>query len=348
VSGFSLTALFIVEGCKGRGLGMILITGATGFIGSAMACALNRQGRTDLLLCDTFGEQEKWKNILGITYKRFIRRDELFGFLGESPLARQITAVIHLGACSDTTEADMDYLLENNVNYSIKLCQWALDHDARFVYASSAAVYGDGSLGFSDADELTPKLKPLNKYGFSKWMFDLWVLENDLAGRVAGLRYFNVFGPNEYHKDAMASVVFRAYPQAMNESRVRLFESHRSDVAHGEQARDFIYIDEAADITLFVLKNKNANGIFNAGTGRAHTFNELAHGLFDGLQKKPAIEYFPMPGELQARYQYFTQADMTRLRASGYAEQKDRFKEFVARYVREYLAPGCRYLQEVF
>ena len=326
---------------------MILITGATGFIGSALACTLNRQGRADLLLCDTFGAQEKWKNILGITHSRFIPRDELFAFLKDSPLARKITAVIHLGACSDTTEADMDFLLANNVSYSINLCQWALDHDVRFVYASSAAVYGDGSLGFSDADALTPKLKPLNKYGFSKWMFDMWILENKLISKVAGLRYFNVFGPNEYHKDKMASVVFRSFPQAMKEGRVRLFESHRRDVAHGEQARDFIYIDEAADITLFVLKNKKANGIFNAGTGRAHTFNELACGLFEGLQKKPAIEYFPMPGELQERYQYFTLADMARLRLTGYPEQKDRFKEYVARYVREYLAPGCRYLQEV-
>lgn len=326
---------------------MILITGAAGFIGSAVAHGLNRQGREDLLLCDAFGDEDKWKNVLGLRYNRFIHREALFTFLKEAHLARPLTEIIHLGACSDTTETDMDFLLENNVNFSIALCQWAIDHAVRYVYASSAAVYGDGSLGFSDADELTPSLRPLNKYGFSKWMFDMWVLENKLAGKVAGLRYFNVFGPNEYHKDRMASVVFRSFPLARNEGKVRLFESHRPDVAHGEQARDFIYIDEATDATLFVLKNQKANGIFNVGTGRAHTFNELARGLFDGLQTPQVIDYFPMPEDLQERYQYFTRADMTRIRAAGYPQQPDRFREYVARYVRQYLLPGYRRLQEV-
>jgi ADP-L-glycero-D-manno-heptose 6-epimerase len=322
---------------------MILITGAAGFIGSAVACALNRQGRQDLILCDALGTDDRWKNVLGLRYQCFVHKNELFDFLKK---AGDIREVIHLGACSDTTEADMDYLVENNVNYSMRLCRWALDHAVRFVYASSAAVYGDGSQGFSDADSLTPSLKPLNKYGFSKWMFDLWVLENDLADRVAGLRYFNVFGPNEYHKGAMASVVFRSFPQARREGRLRLFESHRQQVAHGEQARDFVYIDEAADMTLFVLGTPAANGIFNIGTGRAHTFNELARGVFDGLGQQPRIEYFPMPEELRDRYQYFTQADMTRLRTAGYPDQQDRFREHVSRYVRDYLLPGCRRLQE--
>jgi len=326
---------------------MILITGAAGFIGSAVACTLNRQGRHDLILCDAFGADDRWKNVLGLRYSRFVHKNELFEFLKGAPHARDITAVIHLGACSDTTEADMDYLLENNVNYSMRLCQWALDHAVRFVYASSAAVYGDGSRGFSDADSLTPMLKPLNKYGFSKWMFDLWILENDLADKVAGLRYFNVFGPNEYHKGTMASVVFRSFPQARHEGRLRLFESHRQQVAHGEQARDFVYIGEATDMTLFVLENHTANGIFNIGTGQAHTFNELAHGVFDGLGQPPRIEYFPMPEELRDRYQYFTRADMSRLRTAGYPAQQDRFQDNVSRYVREYLLPGCRRLQEV-
>ena len=325
---------------------MILITGAAGFIGSAVACALNRQDRDDLILCDSFGGGEKWRNIPGLRYRAFIHRDRLFDFLAKNPQARDISAVIHLGACSDTTEADMDYLLANNVDYSIELCRWALGHGARFVYASSAAVYGDGGLGFSDDDSLTPRLRPLNKYGFSKWMFDMWVLENGLAGRVAGLRYFNVFGPNEYHKAEMASVVFRAFPQAAREGKVRLFESHRAGVAHGEQARDFIYIDEAVDITLFVLDDGTANGIFNAGTGRAHTFNDLACGIFDGLETRPLIEYFPMPEDLRDRYQYFTRADMSRLHSAGYPGSEDRFRTCVARYVRDYLLPGRRHLAD--
>jgi ADP-L-glycero-D-manno-heptose 6-epimerase len=326
---------------------MILITGAAGFIGSTLACALNRQGENDLILCDRFGQQEKWKNLLGVSFKRFIYSDTLFDFLDCPSHARQIRAIVHLGACSDTTQADMDYLLDNNVTYSIRLCQWALDHDVRFVYASSAATYGNGIMGFSDADELTPQLKPLNKYGFSKWLFDMWVLQNGAQDRVAGLRYFNVFGPNEYHKGAMASVIFRTLPQAVNDGRVRLFKSNRSDCAHGEQARDFIYIDEIIDITCFVLHNHQANGIFNAGTGRAHTFNELARGLFDGLGKEPVIDYFSMPEELRGRYQYYTCADMSRLKQTGYNPGPDRFREFVARYVRDYLVPGCKYYTDV-
>lgn len=326
---------------------MILITGAAGFIGSALAYALNRQGRADLLLCDRFGKKEKWNNLIGLRYNCFIHRDDLFDFLWKDPLAKEIKTVIHLGACADTTETDMDYLLEINVNYSIRLCRWSLENDVRFVYASSAAVYGDGGMGFSDDDQLTPKLRPLNQYGFSKWMFDMWVLENKLSDRVAGLRYFNVFGPNEYHKDKMASVVFRSFPQAVKQGRVRLFESHRSDVPHGEQARDFIYIDEANEITLFVMNDPKVNGIFNAGTSRAHTFNELAQGIFDGLEQQPAVEYFPMPDEIRSRYQYFTQADMTRLRKAGFPEQQDKFKENIARYVKYYLLPGYRYLTSV-
>lgn len=322
---------------------MILITGAAGFIGSAVAAALNRQGRNDLILCDRFGTSEKWKNLLGLHYRQMVHRDALFDFLVEDPLAADITAVIHLGACSDTTETDMDYLLENNVNFSIGLCQWSVAQNARFVYASSAAVYGDGCLGFSDADDLTPKLRPLNKYGFSKWMFDMWVLENGLIDKVAGIRYFNVFGPNEYHKGKMASVVFHTCPQAAAGGMIRLFESHRKDVKHGEQSRDFIYVDEAVDMTLFLLENEKACGIFNAGTGRAHTFNALAEGVFDGLGREPVIRYFPMPEELRDRYQYFTQADMARIRKAGYPEQPDRFKEHVANYVKKYLLPGnCR------
>ncbi len=326
---------------------MILITGAAGFIGSAVACALNRQGRNDLVLCDRFCESEKWKNIPGLHYSRFVHRDELFDFLLDDPMAQEIKAVIHLGACSNTTETDMDYLLENNVNYSIGLCQWSIENRARFVYASSAAVYGDGSLGFSDADDLTPELRPLNKYGFSKWMFDMWVLKNGMIDKVAGLRYFNVFGPNEYHKGKMASVVFHTCPQAAASGKVRLFESHREDVKHGEQSRDFIYVDEAVDITLFLLKNEDACGIFNAGTGRAHTFNDLASGVFEGLDKEPVIEYFPMPEELRERYQYFTCADMTKLKKAGYEEQEDRFKKYVSKYVKKYLLPGNLNITEV-
>jgi len=325
---------------------MILITGAAGFIGSAVAYALNSHGRTDLLLCDRFGKKEKWHNVIGLRYNRFIHRNDLFDFLKDKEHHRDIDAVIHLGACSDTTETDMDYLMQNNVDFSIKLCQWAREHDIRFVYASSGAVYGDGSLGFSDSDDVTPKLRPLNKYGFSKWMFDMWVIENGLVDKVAGLRFFNVFGPNEYHKGSMASVIFRVFPNALTTGAISLFESHRPEVAHGEQSRDFVYIDEINDIVLFVLNNPNINGIFNAGTGYAHTFNELAQSMFEALGKPKNIEYFPMPEALRKRYQYFTRADMTRLLNAGYQQNADRFQENVVKYVKQYLVSQYRYLTQ--
>ena len=326
---------------------MIVITGAAGFIGSAVACALNKLSRADIILSDAFGKKEKWQNICSVRYKHFIHRDNLMDFLHKNPLAEKITAIIHMGACSDTTEPDMDFLLRNNFDYSVSLCQWALQNNVRFIYASSAAVYGDGTRGFSDDDNLTPLLRPLNKYGFSKWMFDMWILENGLKDKVAGLRFFNVFGPNEYHKGSMASVLFHIYHQAIKEKKIRLFESCRSDIAHGDQKRDFVYIDNAVDIILFALDNPGAGGIFNSGTGYAHSFLEVALLLFEGLEMKQKIEYFPMPENLRARYQYYTKADMTKLFTAGYDKKDDNFKENVMKYVKNYLAPGKRYLAEV-
>ncbi|RJP58091.1 MAG: ADP-glyceromanno-heptose 6-epimerase [Candidatus Auribacter fodinae] len=326
---------------------MILITGAAGFIGSALACALNRIDNTNLILCDAFGNKEKWKNLLGLRFDQFVDRSELFSFLEDNPLASDIETVIHLGACADTTEHNVDFLYQNNINFSVKLCKWAVSEGVRFLYASSAAVYGDGSLGFSDDDELTPQLRPLNAYGFSKWMFDMWVLEHGLADKVAGMRFFNVFGPNEYHKDRMASVIFRSFPQARDEGKIMLFESHKDGYGHGGQERDFIYIDEVIEAVLFLLKKKKANGIFNIGTGRAHTFNQLAEGVFDGLGKKRNIQYFPMPEDLRGRYQYHTQADMSKLESFGFAGFSDKFSEYVQKYVREYLSPGYLYYPQV-
>lgn len=326
---------------------MILVTGAAGFIGSAAACILNQRGRRDLILCDRFSATESWKNIPGLRFRELICPENIFDFLQHSALAADITGIIHLGACADTTEADLNYLIENNVNFSVRLCRWALDRGIRFVYASSAAVYGSGSMGFCDADEMTPKLMPLNKYGFSKWLFDMWVIENRLSCDVAGIRYFNVFGPNEYHKADMASVVFRAFPQAMHEGRIRLFASDRQGVKDGEQARDFIYIEQAVDITLFLLDHPDVNGIFNAGTAVAHTFKALAEHLFEGIGKPPVIEYFQMPRELAGKYQYYTKADMDRLIEKGYRQPEDRFRENVIKYVREYLMPGYRRMTAV-
>ena len=303
--------------------------------------------QSDLILCDRLGYEDKWENLLGLAFREFVDIHDLFSLLDSSSWGKEIKAILHMGACSDTTERDVNYLMENNYQYSIKLCKWALKNNVRFIYASSAAVYGDGNLGFSDDDELTPKLKPLNAYGFSKWLFDMWVLQNKLSGNVAGLRYFNVFGPNEYNKDKMASVVFRSFPKAMEEGKIRLFESHRPDYKHGEQARDFIYIEEVISATLYILENPKANGIFNIGTGKAHTFNELATASLKALGKPVNIEYFPMPEDIRDKYQYHTAADMSKLYSTGFPEFEDKFAEYVKKYVSLYLKPGYLKYQEI-
>ncbi|MBK8127506.1 MAG: ADP-glyceromanno-heptose 6-epimerase [bacterium] len=326
---------------------MILITGAAGFIGSACAWALNQRGITDLVLVDSLGKAEKWKNLRGLRFREFVERGDLFDDLEHADWALEVKAIIHMGACADTTQVDSDYLLTWNYEYSKLLCDWALGHGVRFIYASSAAVYGDGALGFSDDDGLTPRLRPLNAYGFSKWLFDMWVLEHHLQNQVAGLRFFNVFGPNEYHKARMASVILHAYPQARDTGKVRLFESHRSDFQHGEQRRDFIHIAEVLTGIKFLLEKPEVNGIFNLGTGTPHTYNQLAENVFHALGKPVNIEYFPMPEDLRNRYQYETCADMRKFNAAGLPKFADRFGEFVQSYVRDYMDKGGRYLPDL-
>lgn len=319
---------------------MILITGANGFIGSALVWALNRRGRADLVLCDHAAEMFRRKNLKNLRYQHFVDVTDLFQKLSSEPWRKKIKAVLHMGACADTTEMDRNFLRENNVHFSQRLCEWALSHGARFIYASSAAVYGDGSFGFSDDDSLTSRLRPLNPYGESKWLFDCWVLEKELGSKVVGLRFFNVFGPNEYHKGAMASVLFRSFPLARDEGRVRLFKSHKPECADGEQKRDFIYIKDAARAVEFFLDHPEANGIFNIGTGAASSFNQLGRALLTALGKKSCLEYFEMPEPLRPKYQYFTQADIGRLRGAGYQENFTPFDDAVADYVKNYLVPS--------
>jgi len=326
---------------------MILITGASGFIASALAYHLNRKNLNNLILCDSFGIKEKWKNILGLKFSRIVDRNCLFEFLKSDPEAKRITTVIHLGACADTTEKNVDYLMEMNFRYSQKLCEWSIDNKSKFIYASSASVYGDGSCGFSDSDELTPRLRPLNAYGFSKWLFDMYVVNCKLTSIVTGLRFFNVFGPNEYHKGNMASVIFRSFPQVMKEGKIRLFESHRSDYEHGCQERDFIYIDEVLETFDFLIDHPRVSGIFNCGSGKAHTFNQLAESMFCAVNKPLNIEYFPMPEEIREKYQYHTCADMSSLIKAGYKVQPDRFDYFVKKYVTNYLCAGFKHYSQI-
>ncbi|MBI3820856.1 MAG: ADP-glyceromanno-heptose 6-epimerase [Planctomycetes bacterium] len=318
---------------------MIIITGAAGFIGSVLVASLNALGRSDLILSDRLSASDKWKNLPGKSFIEYIDHEELLLRLESGDLGREkIEAVVHIGARTDTTETDSALLMKLNYEYSRRICGWAHHRGVRFIYASSAAVYGDGELGFSDADDLTPRLRPLNGYAFTKWLFDQWAIRSGLVKHIAGLRFFNVYGPNEYHKKRMASVVYHAFPKAINEGVVQLFESDRSGIANGEQKRDFVYVKDIARVVNFFLKNHQANGIFNLGSGRARAFNDLAASLLKACDKPASgIKYFPMPADLKGKYQYFTEADLSRLRAAGFAEPMTTLESGVDDYVRNYL-----------
>ena len=243
-----------------------------------------------------------------------------------------------MGACSATTEKDADYLVENNYRYTRQLCEWCLRHGVRFITASSAATYGDGRMGYSDDDAVTPTLRPMNMYGYSKHLFDLWALKHDLYQRIVGLKYFNVYGPHEEHKDDMRSVVHKAYGQILETGKVKLFKSHRPNYRNGEQVRDFVYVKDAVDVTLHFLDHRDALGLFNCGTGQARTWIDLVTAVFAAMDREPNIEFIDMPDHLRDKYQYHTEADMTKLRAAGYAAPFTSLEDGVEDYVRNYLA----------
>ncbi len=314
---------------------LIVITGAAGFIGRNVVAELNARGHDNLLLVDLLGTDEKWKNLVGLRFEDLISPDAYLKHLQTNPPAVQ--AIIHLGACSATTERDADYLLNNNYHYTRTLCEWSLCEHVRFVYASSAATYGDGAQGYSDDDAITPSLSPLNMYGHSKHMFDLWALKHGLFKQIVGLKYFNVFGPHEDHKADMRSVVHKAYHQIKETGEMTLFKSHRPDYADGEQMRDFIYVKDAVDVTLHFALNPKGGGLFNVGTGQARSWVDLGKALFAAMNIKPNIRFIDMPPTLRDKYQYFTQADTQKLRAAGYAKPCTTLEEGVRDYVQSYL-----------
>jgi ADP-L-glycero-D-manno-heptose 6-epimerase len=315
----------------------IVVTGAAGFIGRNTVAALNDRGHHDLLLVDALGADEKWRNLVGLRFEDLLDRTQ-FRQLVESGKISDVDAVIHLGACSSTTEPDAGFLLENNYRYTRSLCEWCVEKGIRFIYASSAATYGDGSRGYSDEDESTTTLKPLNMYGYSKHMFDLWALRSGLFDRVVGLKYFNVFGPYEDHKGDMRSVVNKAYEQILATNEVCLFKSYRPDIADGEQKRDFIYVKDAVAVTLHFLEHRSVGGLFNCGTGVAGTWNDLAKAVFAAMGRRARIRFIAMPESLRPKYQYFTEADVARLRRAGYTAPFTTLSDGVSDYVRNYLA----------
>ena len=319
---------------------MYIVTGGAGFIGSVIVQRLNDAGKKDIVIVDDLQESEKWKNLRGKQYTTYINKEEFYNVLHNSDhfLSDQsITAVIHMGACSDTTEQDMDYLWINNIDFSKRLCRFALERKARFVYASSAATYGNGDQGYKDDHDSLEELLPLNRYGYSKHVFDLWLKENDLLESVAGVKFFNVYGPNEYHKGFMTSVPYNAYHQVQETNKIKLFRSYRSDYKNGEQKRDFIYVKDCADVVLWLAKEKQVNGIFNLGTGTARTWNDLASAVFGALDKEVKIEYIDMPDHLRGQYQYFTEADMSKLTEANCPITFKTLEEGVKDYVQNYL-----------
>ena len=319
---------------------LIIITGAAGFIGRNIVAELNRRGEKNLILVDELGKDEKWKNLVGLQYEDILSPEELMGALEDGEFAHA-RSVIHMGACSATTEKDADYLLRNNYRYTRALCTWCMEHDVRFVYASSAATYGDGSQGYDDSDTLTPALQPLNMYGYSKHMFDLWALEHGLFERIVGLKYFNVFGPYEDHKGDMRSVVSKSYEQIRDNGVVKLFKSHRPQYRDGEQMRDFIYVKDAVDVTLhFALQPADApGGLLNCGTGIARTWVDLVTAVFTAMGREPHIEFIDMPDHLQGKYQYFTQSETSKLRAAGYTKPFHSLEDGVREYIVDYYLP---------
>jgi ADP-L-glycero-D-manno-heptose 6-epimerase len=312
----------------------IIVTGAAGFIGRNIVAELNARGEDEILLVDELGKDEKWKNLVGLRYEEIVSPEEFLGMIEDGAFA-DARSLIHLGACSATTEKDADYLLRNNYQYTRVLCNWAQANEIRFVYASSAATYGDGAAGYDDSDAVTPGLKPLNMYGYSKHMFDLWALKHGLFETIVGLKYFNVFGPYEAHKADMRSVVAKSYEQIRDVGFVKLFKSYKPEYRDGEQMRDFLYVKDAVDVTLhFAMQPWDApGGLFNCGTGVSRTWVDLASAVFASMQVEKKIEFIEMPKELQGKYQYFTKADPTKLRATGYTKPFTTLEDGVREYV---------------
>lgn len=316
---------------------MIVVTGGAGFIGSALVWKLNQMGVDKIVIVDELGNDEKWMNLNGLKYADFLHKDDFMAMILQKNEPFKITSIIHLGACSSTTEKDADYLMDNNYHYSQELVKFCLENGTRFIYASSAATYGDGSNGYNDDEAKLETLRPLNMYGYSKHLFDTWIKRNGLINKVVGLKYFNVYGPNEYHKDDMRSVVHKAFEQVRDHGKVRLFKSHRSDYKDGEQKRDFVYVKDAVDMTLYFLDNADKNGIFNVGTGKAQTWIELVTALFNAVGKPVNIEFVDMPEDIRDKYQYFTEANLQKIREAGYEKPIMSVGEGVTDYVKNYL-----------
>ncbi len=316
---------------------MIITTGGAGFIGSVLVHQLNLAGIKDIIIVDHLTTDEKWKNLVGLEFEEYFDRDDFYNLLIENRIPFIIDTIFHLGACSSTTEKDSQFLMYNNYKYSISLVKYALPLNARFIYASSAATYGGGENGYLDDENKIDNLRPLNMYGYSKHLFDLWLKKEKLLSKVAGLKFFNVYGPNEYHKGDMRSVVHKAFEQIKETGKVKLFKSYNDSYADGEQMRDFIYVKDAVNMAQFFMDNTSVNGIYNIGTGKARTWKDLVSSVFKAMGLEPNIEFIDMPDYLKPKYQYFTEAKIEKIRSAGYDRKLYSLEEGVSDYVQNYL-----------
>jgi len=323
---------------------MIIVTGGAGFIGSAFIWKLNQEGIEDIVIVDRLGTTDKWKNLVNLKFAEYVHKDDFLSMLDDDCVPFDVQAVIHMGACSATTERDADYLWHNNYRYTMELAEWALHKNLRFIYASSAATYGDGTRGFSDDHAKINSLRPINMYGYSKHVFDLRVLQHTWQDKIAGIKFFNVFGPNEYHKEDMTSVVFKAFHQIRETGRVKLFKSYKPEYPDGGQRRDFVYVKDCVNVIWWLLQHPEINGIFNLGTGKASTWNDLIGAVFAAMNLETNIEYIEMPEGLRNQYQYFTEAKMDKLRAAGCPVAFSRLKDSVHDYVANYLQQSVAHL----
>ena len=314
-----------------------IVTGGAGFIGSNIVAALNARGDENILVVDDLASDEKWKNLVGLKYDDYMDRDTFRRSILDKRHTN-VSAIFHMGACSATTETNAAYLADNNYQVTRELCEWCLKSGTRFIYASSGATYGDGALGYSDDDRVTPTLRPLNMYGYSKHMFDLWALRNNLLGKIVGLKFFNVYGPREDHKDDMRSVVHKAYGQITNTGAVKLFKSYHPDYRDGEQVRDFVYVRDAVNVCLYFDRHRDVSGLFNVGTGTCRTWLDLANAVFAAMKRTPNVEFIEMPETLRPKYQYHTEARIDKLRAAGYDQPFATLESGVEDYVRTHLA----------
>lgn len=334
---------------KQERLKMIIVTGGAGFIGSNLVAGLESIGCRDIVVCDTLGSEDKWRNIAGREIRDIVHPDRLFDFLHN--YKDQVEIIFHIGAISSTTEKDADLIIDTNFVLSRRIWKWCAKNDKRLVYASSAATYGDGMAGFKDDETIEglARLKPLNAYGWSKHVFDRRIARvmaeksEETPAQWAGLKFFNVYGPNEYHKGEQMSVVCKLYPQIVAGAAARLFKSHNTKYEHGGQIRDFVWVGDCVDVMLWLYQNPKVSGLFNIGSGKGRSFKDLATATFKAAGREPKISYMDMPADLQPKYQYFTEADMTKLRAAGYTKPFTELEDGVAQYVRDYMSKADSY-----